>query len=1275
MSKKLFKNTTVLLIIFFMLFQIVLPSFSNASFSVDSAYIYDKGDCGRHLQYWNSNKNAWYYIVTDFVVYSKDGVEYPAFCLNKDRHGVGTVPAYTVNVTGAVNDQQIWRVITNSYPYKTPQDMGVWNEQDAFVATKQAVYCILYGTDPYSYYKGADSEGEAIKQAIINLVNIGKNGSQTYQEARVDINKTGDLYKDNIGGINYYSQNYNVSSPVELASFDVAIANFPAGTKVFNLNNGEQYIFNGTQTIKISIPELSITTDVNGIVVVQNARCKTTPILFGATPNEEWQNYALTGDPYEIANSNATEQFKGNVSSITINKTDSETGRGITDTEFQLLKDGQVLQTKTTDDNGKVTFSDLYAGNYTVKETRTNDNYVPNNQEQQQSLIYNQNATMNLTNEHKKGTLKINKIDKDNHKIQMGHVLFDVYSQEFDKVIDTVRTDENGEITIPNIRTGTYTLKEKETNKWYTLAPDTDVEVFWEQEKPVSEYTIENEKKKGQIVIYKYDQDFTSTPTSYVEDTSNLPDKIMLEGVKFEIYDDSGNKVQTITTDENGKAISMRLPVDTTYTVKEVETLDNYYLNTETYEVTFNNVDGDQQILNITNEHKKGNAKITKVDKDDYDTKLGAVEFDVYSYEFDTVIGHATTDVNGEISIENLRTGKYQLRETKTNEFYKLAEPVDFEVKDKETTDVVVENEKKKGQVKVIKVDLDNNKIKLQGVKFNVYDKNGKLVDTLTTDENGEATSSKLPLMYNPYSVKEIETGILYELNETPKTIELEEDQIKDLTFENERKKGQLQVTKVDLDNPDTKLEGVTFEIYKEDGTKIDTMTTDENGIAISHRLPAYDRYILKEVKTLDNYRLNNEETPFVLAWNQTLKLTVENEKKKGQIQIYKFDQDYPLHMNRNADTEEIPEIMLEGVKFEIYDKDQNLVDTVVTDKDGTAISKELPIDNIYTVKEVKTNENYILNTETKEVKFKEDKEIQTLGIGNEHEKGNLKVIKVDKDNKDIVLPNAKFDIYSYEFDKVVNTVTTNENGEINIENLRTGKYQLREIEAPEFYNKSDSIDFEVKNNETTILNVEDEKQKGTIVINKTDLDDKNIKLEGVKFEIYDKDQNLVDTVITDKEGIATSKKLPIDNVYTIKEIETADNYYLSNKTYEVQFTEDKEVKTVNITNEHEKGNVDIYKHDSEEEKALQGAEFELTNLTENKLIGKYTTDENGKINITRLRTGIYLLKETKAPEGYKLSKDITFEVKADSTTTLDIAELKIDKPVTTMEVLPKTGF
>ena len=1267
MSKKIFKNTTILLLIFFMIIQIILPSLvqANYTFPMD-AYLVSSHTTPYMIYYKGQRSHA------SFVTYNYNGVNYPAYCMNDGSPGAETNP-YSVHVDGVWNNNAIWRVAFHGYPYTTPASMGLNSDDEAFYVTKHAMYCVLGQRNIADY--SPMSGYERVYNALVNLVNYGFNGGDVYQSAKVDITKEGNLYKDNIGGTNYYSQNYRITSPVELASYDVERLNFPYGTKIFNMSNGEQYNFTGEQTIKVSIPETSITSDVNGTVVVQNANCKTYPILYGNTSVPGTQNYCLVGDPYEFAGANISEQFRGNVSTITVNKTDVETNQAINDTEFQLLKDGQVLQTKTTDDNGKVTFTDLYAGNYTVKETRTNDNYVPNNQEQQQSLIYNQNATMNLTNEHKKGTLKVNKIDKDNHKIQMGHVLFDVYSREFDKVIDTIRTDENGEITIPNMRTGTYTLKEKETNKWYTLAPDTDVEVFWEQEKPVSEYTIENEKKKGQIKIYKFDQDFASNPVSYVEDDSNLPDKIMLEGVKFDIYDDSGNKVQTITTDENGEATSMRLPVDTTYTVKEVETLDNYYLNTETQEVHFNNVDGDQQTLYVLNEHKKGNAKITKVDKDDHDTKLGAVEFDVYSYEFDTVIGRATTDANGEINIENLRTGKYQLRETKTNDFYKLAVPVDFEVKDKETTDVVVENEKKKGQVKIIKVDKDNNQIKLQGVKFNIYDKNGKLVDTITTDKNGEATSSKLPLMYNPYSVKEVETNMLYELKETPQTIELEEDQIKNLTFENERKKGQLQVTKVDLDNPDTKFEGVTFEIYKEDGTKIDTMTTGENGIATSHRLPAYDRYILKEVKTLDNYRLNTKETPFVLAWNQTLKLTVQNEKKKGQIQIYKFDQDYPLHMNRSSDTEETPEIMLEGVKFEIYDKDQNLVDTIVTDKDGTATSKELPIDNIYTVKEVETKENYILNNETQEVQFTEDKEIQTLEIENEHEKGNVKITKVDKDSPDLVLPNAKFDIYSYEFDKVVNTVTTNEKGEINIENLRTGKYQLREIEAPEFYNKSDTIDFEVKNNETTILNVEDEKQKGTIVINKTDLDDQNIKLEGVKFEIYDKDQNLVDTVVTDKDGIATSKALPIDNVYTIKEIDTADNYYLSDKTYEVQFTEDKEVKTVNITNEHKKGNVDIYKHDSEEEKTLQGAEFELTNLTENKVIGKYTTDENGKINITGLRTGVYLLKETKAPEGYKLSKDITFEVKADFTTTLDIAELKIDKPVTTMEVLPKTGF
>ena len=112
-----------------------------------------------------------------------------------------------------------------------------------------------------------------------------------------------------------------------------------------------------------------------------------------------------------------------------------------------------------------------------------------------------------------------------------------------------------------------------------------------------------------------------------------------------------------------------------------------------------------------------------------------ALYFLLYSEEFQRVIGTYTTDVNGEISIKNLRTGSYKLIEKNTGKWYNLAEDTTVEVKWNTTEENTIENELKKGQVKVIKIDLDNKEVKLQGVKFDVLDENGKVLETITTDE------------------------------------------------------------------------------------------------------------------------------------------------------------------------------------------------------------------------------------------------------------------------------------------------------------------------------------------------------------------------------------------------------------------------------------------------------------------------------------------------------------------------------------------------------------
>ena len=133
-------------------------------------------------------------------------------------HGVGSeVGEYGVDIDSVIDDERIWRVAINGYPYQTPEAMGVENKYDAFVATKQAIYSIIYGTDVESYYNGADSRGVAIKNAISRLVDIGRNGSQTRYNTDVEVYKDGGFYEDG----DYYSQKYRVKAPVELSQYSI----------------------------------------------------------------------------------------------------------------------------------------------------------------------------------------------------------------------------------------------------------------------------------------------------------------------------------------------------------------------------------------------------------------------------------------------------------------------------------------------------------------------------------------------------------------------------------------------------------------------------------------------------------------------------------------------------------------------------------------------------------------------------------------------------------------------------------------------------------------------------------------------------------------------------------------------------------------------------------------------------------------------------------------------------------------------------------------------
>ena len=237
---------------------------------------------------------------------------------------------------------------------------------------------------------------------------------------------------------------------------------------------------------------------------------------------------------------------------------------------------------------------------------------------------------------------------------------------------------------------------------------------------------------------------------------------------------------------------------------------------------------------------------------------------------------------------------EYKVQEIKTGKWYVLNDtPQKVTLKQDEITQMTFTNEKRKGQLKVIKVDLDDNEVLLEGVTFDILDEQNNVVDTIVTNEKGEATTKRLPIDQK-YTAVEKETRKEYVLTEETQTVELKENEITSITFTNEKIKGYVEVTKVDSKTKET-LEGATFGIYNENDVQVGTLKTDETGKATSELLP-YGKYYLKELDTGSVYYLLNEKTfEFeIVKDGETIPVTIENEPtditvdvdKEGTVEI-----------------------------------------------------------------------------------------------------------------------------------------------------------------------------------------------------------------------------------------------------------------------------------------------------------------------------------------------------------------------------------------------------
>ncbi|MGH1328298.1 SpaA isopeptide-forming pilin-related protein [Bacillus pretiosus] len=544
-----------------------------------------------------------------------------------------------------------------------------------------------------------------------------------------------------------------------------------------------------------------------------------------------------------------------------------------------------------------------------------------------------------------------------------------------------------------------------------------------------------------------------------------------------------------------------------------------------------------------------------------------------------------------------------------------------------------------KGNLQIKKVDENDENIVLKDAKFDVIDKDNNVVATVTTNEKGIAEVKDLP--FGDYFVKEISAPEGYIKVDTPVKVTIDNTNIIEFVMKNTKKveNGQFKLLKKDSESGQL-LPGAKFDVIDKDGNVVETIITDGKGEALSKQLPV-GTYTLKEVEAPKGYELSSSLVHVDVAANNTVTVDVLNkkivEKATGQFEIVKVD--------ANDKTK-----VLSDAEFEVY-KDGKKVETLRTDKTGKVISQKLE-PGTYTLKETKAPQGYKLLKEEIEVVVEANKVVQ-VQVENAKELGSLQVIKKDAESGK-VLEDAEFKLKNETGQVVGEAKTTNKNGVVTFENLVPGKYTLEETKAPEGYKAVEvTVEVNVVANEVVKQEVMNEKVTGQFEIVKVDANNKAKVLSGAEFTVY-KDGKKVAELKTDESGKVMSPKLPLGE-YTVKETKAPEGYKLSNKEWKVTIQNEKEVVKVEAENERILGSLQIIKTDDKDQaKRLAGAEFTLKDAQGNVVKEGITTDKSGIVKVDGLVPGEYTLEETKAPEGYELTKQV-IHVTVDGEKVIDV--------------------
>ena len=1013
-----------------------------------------------------------------------------------------------------------------------------------------------------------------------------------------------------------------------------------------------------------------------------------------------------------------------------------------------------VNQTVTTANGGKFQIDNLMPGVYTVTE-QSIDKYVPQ-EVHRVTVVAGQVATVNFNNVLKRGNLQVIKSSEDN---LVESVKFHLYGTSLAGIAvdEYAVTDKNGVATFKDVLISgstPYTLEEVDTEIRYVVPEKQTAPIKWNE---VTNRDFTNILKKFSVTVTKSDRE---------EGTAQGDAK--LSGAVYGIYK-GDTLVDKYVTDSEGQFTTKEYVCDIDWTIREITPSEGYLLDKTIHKVGAEpklfTIEHNLVANDVTEQVMKGNIAIIK-HADDGETKIetpeNGAEFEVYlkssgsfekadKDERDTIV----CDENGFAQTKDMPYGVYTVHQTKGWEGRELMK--DFAVfisQDGQTYRYLINNANFESYIKVVKVDAETGKtIPYAGAGFQIYDPAGNKVsmtftyptpttiDTFYTDADGQLVTPEKLDYGKGYSLVEVQAPYGYVLDSTPVSF--------DVTEENSTQEGGITLIKVDKPNmaqkgtisvektgevffgvnvsgeedkdviyqPVYKVKGLAGAVYEitadedvitPDGTLryhkgdvVDTVTTDEDGTAKSKEL-YLGKYTVVETKAPTGMVINKEKHSVELTYaGQDVAVTETatsfvNERQKVKISLEKIlEQDETFGIGKNDE--------IKNISFGLYAKEDvvsssgtvipadGLIEIITLDENGAATANtDLPFGSYY-VKEIATDEHYILSdtqypftfeyagqdTETVEIKVNDGKPIENKLIY-----GSVSGKKIDENGEALggaLIGIFKADETEYTKEHAIMTATSEKDGSFSFAKVPYGKWIVREIEAPEGFVLDDtSYEVNIGENEQVIeVEITDEYIYGNIELTKVDADYPDNKLTGATFDVYkdvngdgklDDGDELIGNLEETATGIYEMKEI-LYGKYLVQETKAPEGFVLDKGVYSVFIEKDETTYKVEnkagvgFINEAMKGSLKIKKTSSDGN--VEGFTFRVTGV--NGYDSTFTTDKNGEISIDGLRIGEYTVSEVSdnVSAGYILPADKKVTVKVGETVEIEMHNELRDTPKT----------